>query len=203
MTYPDLVERRPRAGGRSPWGPITEAHELAEGIVEFRAAEGAGVWVSHERRREMPDQLRKVPTYALRAELPHCPGNWYSHDHDSALPMLSWPDIWGGQNTWALLRGEGYRWCDQVVRRAVRMWRGVRRDRAEDVADTWLAGHNGWWLPMRQRSTSSGWTVDYMQIGTGDWAKRVVGDEEYTASQLAVQELPGEPAGTDRRARVS
>lgn len=58
--------------------------EIAPGIISVSTAGHGGIWLSPERRADMPAQYRSVPTFAG--------GDWYEEDCDWSLVALSFPE---------------------------------------------------------------------------------------------------------------
>lgn len=186
--------RTPCIGGPSPWGPIQSMDEKAEGIVEVSTAGHGGVWLSYDRRAEMPEPLRTCPTFAASPNNPH--GCWYEEDEDVVLVVLAFPKLWPAQVVWNIMQAP--RFLRPEVNAAVSKWRhSPAVHYAEDIAKTWEDEHTGWWYPGGGSSDGDGWRFWYTQVGTGDQALRHTKD--YPTSPI-VKELPGEPIKVNRAA---
>lgn len=183
----------PRVEGMSPWGKVQDAEEVAPGIISVTTPSHGGMWLSDERRAQMPEALRAVPTTPG--------GNWYEQDVDAMLVILSFPDLFDGRYLWTLLDGMAYRWAGDRIRRAIEGWRGASRMRAEDRAKAWGDEHTDWWLRGSCSTGGDGWRVWFQQVGTGDRALRHLTGDEYLELPAVVPELPGEPAGASRKER--
>lgn len=59
----------------SPWGPVQDSTELADGIVEVSTASHGGIWLSRERQKE----IRYKENFLGSAE-------WWEEDCDWAVP---------------------------------------------------------------------------------------------------------------------
>ena len=67
----------------TPWGKADGSKVIADGIVAYHTPSHGGLWISDERRTQMPDELRNIPTFAG--------GNWYEEDCDWAIVALAFP----------------------------------------------------------------------------------------------------------------
>ena len=67
----------------TPWGKPDQQKQIAEGIVKVCTPSHGGIWLSPQRRADMPKQYRDIPTFAG--------ANWYEEDCDWALVALSFP----------------------------------------------------------------------------------------------------------------
>lgn len=72
-----MTSTAPTIGTRSPWGEIDSAHTLIDGIVTVGTASHGGMWVSPERRAQMPPPLR----LGRKA--------WYEEDCETALVAVA------------------------------------------------------------------------------------------------------------------
>ena len=69
----------------TPWGRAQHCTQLADGILSYSTASHGGLWISDQRRAEMPEPYKSIPTFAG--------GNWYEEDCDWCLVLLAWPEI--------------------------------------------------------------------------------------------------------------
>jgi len=67
----------------TPWGFADDVTQIAPGITCYNTPSHGGYLLSAERRAEMPEALRKIPTFAG--------GNWYEEDCDWAIVALAFP----------------------------------------------------------------------------------------------------------------
>lgn len=74
---PTMTSTAPTTGTRSPWGAIDNAHTLIDGLIVVGTPSHGGVWVSPERRAQMPSSLR------LGSKA------WYEEDCEAALVLTA------------------------------------------------------------------------------------------------------------------
>lgn len=74
-----------RVGGSSPWGTIQHVTELADGIVSVSTAGHGGIWITSERERQIPANVRAIARQ-------YAPANWYEEDCDACIPMAWFAD---------------------------------------------------------------------------------------------------------------
>ena len=73
----------------TPWGESQTEHMLAPGILRVTTASHGGVRISAARRATMPEEYRRIPTFAG--------GNWYEEDCDWCIVALSFPEAFAAQ----------------------------------------------------------------------------------------------------------
>lgn len=86
---------------RSPWGTVQHAEELLSGVWVVDTASHGGVLITPERRRAMPDALRRR---AL----------WYEEDCEWCLPVIAFADEFvaaGKAKAVAAAERSFARWC--------------------------------------------------------------------------------------------
>jgi hypothetical protein len=66
---------------QSPWGPVQDQEQLADGIVQVHTAGHGGIWLSPERQAALPDWARCVSSgYCAKP-------TWWEEDCEAAVPM--------------------------------------------------------------------------------------------------------------------
>jgi len=69
----------------TPWGHPQSTEKIADGVVFFDTASHGGYWLSSDRRSQMTDEVRDIPTFAG--------GNWYEEDCDACLVPIGLPHL--------------------------------------------------------------------------------------------------------------
>jgi hypothetical protein len=89
----DMTNDHPK---HSPWGTPHDWQCLADGIWFVSTASHGGIWLSPDRRKAMPPEIRSIPTFAG--------GPWYEEDCDWALVALAFPEAFSAESLSGAIR---------------------------------------------------------------------------------------------------
>lgn len=87
------TEERTLDGKMSPWGRIDFSEELADGIWQVQTPGHGGIWISPQRRQQMPKELRE-----WLSKYGDTPNGWYEEDCDWVVPCLAFPEEFGDRS---------------------------------------------------------------------------------------------------------
>ena len=168
----------------TPWGAMQTKEEIAEGITWCSTPGHGGIWISQERRDEMPPPLRVVRTFAG--------GNWYEEDEDVMLVILAFPTLFPPESVRAAYRGLK-RPCSARLGHLWDGWQGMERAKVRQVAGETELELAGKWEMGGAGTSGDGWRVSFTQVGTLERATRSLTSQEYLDTPTYSDELPGVP----------
>lgn len=70
-----MIDRTPRVGDHSPWGPIQQVYPLLDGVTMVSTARHGGMHLSARRLATMPESMRSED-------------GWYEEDYEVAMPLF-------------------------------------------------------------------------------------------------------------------
>lgn len=73
-----MQAKRPTVGTQSPWGPVQDVQQVAEGVVMVSTAGHGGVWVD-------PSVSKAWPREAMLGNPDRC---WWEEDCEAAVPIF-------------------------------------------------------------------------------------------------------------------
>lgn len=65
----------PKVGNKSPWGRIQHIDQIASGVLFVSTASHGGIWLSVERRKQVPVSVKKTNFLGMTA--------WWEEDCDA------------------------------------------------------------------------------------------------------------------------
>ena len=94
---------------QSPWGPVQDQEQLADGIVQVHTAGHGGIWLRLDRQKQLPAWARNIPaTYCYKP-------TWWEEDSEALVPMFvffdempAWVQQHGRDKLAEWLKRDGY-----------------------------------------------------------------------------------------------
>lgn len=128
----------------SPWGAVQNQKQIAPGIVSVSTAGHGGIFVSQERRLQMPIDLAAFGTWTE-------PG-WYEEDCDWAVVCLAFPQFFKEQDYYFAVQT-----CLSYHPELVTPERRAK-------ADAWLAANGDKWTQGSSGTHDQGWFVNAYKL---------------------------------------
>lgn len=80
-----VAEQIPKIGDHCLWGWIDQADKIDRGIYRIGTPGHGGIWISEERRAEMPDNVLKPTDF-------YKDGPWFEEDVEALRAVYAFPD---------------------------------------------------------------------------------------------------------------